>query len=345
MMNQDPRIAPDTAPVIDHDVHQSFTQRSLRAIAGIAIGLFLMGGVVSWFFMGDRTVDDDYNADGTPPLESAEFEQTPGNQYEEGSGRSATYDFFYSMFGGIEQGLEENPHNLKNVGHIDQFNIDADRVMGDGAPTMALKKASAEAAAKLNAQYSQAFEGQYTHSIQTVVGSEVLDKDGQKTGQVFDILVNKDTGQAKAIIVQDDDSYYERDLKAVGFNYLDRKQDDGDRVLNIEEQTFEKAKEFEYNDKVNEAYVSLRRLQDGDLIDFEGEVAGKIDTVIYENAEAQDIYFTLRPTLAAQGPKRFKLAFSEAEIVETPDGLDVQLTEQQTRGLASMLFSKNTAQN
>ncbi|MBL4804071.1 MAG: hypothetical protein JKY71_04335 [Alphaproteobacteria bacterium] len=345
MTYQDPRIDPTTANVIDHDVHQTFTQRSLRAIAGIAIALFFMGGIVSWFFMGDRTVDDEEAVPNAPISEAADVEQAPGNEYAEGSGRGAMYDFFYTMFGGIEQGLEENPHNLDNVDHIDQFNINAGDVMGTPDTKLALEDAAAQAATKLNAQYGQTLNTEHAHSIQNIVGSRVKDKDGQETGKIFDILVNKETGAAKAIVVQDDKSYYQRDLKAVGFNAVDRKQDNGDTVLTVTENTFEKAKEFEYTDKVNETFVSLLRLQDGELIDFEGKVAGSIDTVIYENAEAQDIFFTLRPALSAQGAKQFKLPFDKAEIVETPDGLDVQLTEKQTRALASMLFTKNTTQN
>jgi sporulation protein YlmC with PRC-barrel domain len=335
-MHQDPRMDPNTANVIDHDLNQSFTQRSLRAIAGIAIALFCLGGIVSWFFMGDHTVDDNIdNTDVTVSQQMDTSNQAPGNEYAEGSGRSATYDFFYAMFGGIEEGLEDNPHNLKNVEHIDQMNFDADEVMsGTTSPSLALKDATAAKAT--NAQVRS--KTIYRHSMHDVVGSRVIDKNGKNAGEIYDVMVNKETGAGKAIIIQEDESYYERDLKAIGFKAVDKKQKDGDTFLTITEDALEKKQEFEYTEGMKEKYVSLRRLSDGELIDFEGNVAGNIEAVIYQNAEAQNIYFSLRPGLTGKNTPDFSLPFEEVKIIESPDGLDIQLNEEQTKALAKMLF-------
>lgn len=336
MMHQDPRMDPNTASVVDHDLNQSFTQRSLRAIAGIAIALFCLGGIVSWFFMGDHSVDDNTtNNDVIVTGEAVTPDQSPGNEYAEGSGRSATYDFFYAMFGGIEEGLEDNPHNLKNVEHIDQMNFDAGAVMGgQSSPSLALKNATAAKATKAQVRSKTA----YRHSMHDVVGSRVIDKNGKNAGKIYDVMVNKETGAGKAIIIQEDESYYERDLKAVGFKTVNKKQEDGDTFLTIAEDTLEKKQKFEYTEGMKEKYVSLRRLRDGELIDFEGNVAGNIEAVIYQNAEAQNIYFSLRPGLTGKNTPDFSLPFKDVKIVESPDGLDIQLNEEQTKALAKMLF-------
>ena len=336
-MEQDPRIAPETANVFHHDTNQTYGKRTFRAFIGMALAIFVMGGFVTWYFFGGQALEiESEDADTALPPKLSQT-QSPGNEYEEGSGRSATYDFFYSVFGGIEDGLEDSPHNLKNVDHIDQFNIDADTVDPDVSPTLALKQYAEQKAAQLNG--SETDDTTYRHSAHDAIGSNVIGKDGEKSGHVFDILVHKETGIGKAIIVQEDESRYGRDLTAINFRKVRKTQNDGDTFLTIAEDTLEQKPEFDYGDNQPEDYISLRRLRDGQVLDMDGKLVGQIDAVIYQNAKAQSIYFKLRPLLAAQGPDDFKIPFKELKVVENPDGLDVQLSAKQTKAMAQQVLN------
>lgn len=108
------------------------------------------------------------------------------------------------------------------------------------------------------------------------------------------------------------------------------------------EEKLEEKPEFYYNNNYdNERYFSLRHLRGGQVLDFEGNVAGQIDTVIYENAEAQNIYFSLKPVLnPLNSPVRFGIPYQAVDVIENPDGYDIQLSKKQTINLAEKLYSQ-----
>ena len=261
----------------------------------------------------------------------------PGNRYEEGSGRGAVYDFFYKMFGGIDDGLEDSSHNLKRVDHIDDLNINNDEIDYGPSPELAVEKYAERQAARV--AVSQGDE--YRHSVLDVVGSEVFSRRGEMAGNIHDILVHKETGKARAIVVNEDDSRYERDLTALSFKRVQRQQDDGDVLVTVTEEKIEDAPDFTYSSLEDTNYISLRHLRDGQLLDYEGKVAGQIDAVIYQNAEAQNIFFTLRPVLAQHGISKFQMSFEDINIIESPDGLDIKLTKEQTEKLAETMFENS----
>jgi len=276
---------PQTANVFDHDTHQPYARRSISAIIGIVVALFAVGAFVGWFFFSPIT--DEQEIVRTNNYEANVAVQMPGNSYEQGTGRSAVYNFFYKMFGGIEDGLEDNPHNLENVEHINQLNINTDTLFSDNvSPHLALNR------------YYDRFENiddGYRHSIYDVVGSDVIGRKGEKAGEVHDILINKETGEARAVIVdQNADTYYDRDLARLNFKNIYTQQPDGDVRATITEDTLEDKKEFIYMN-MDDRFISLRHLRSGQILDFEGNVAGEVDAIIYRNAEAQRIFFALKP--------------------------------------------------
>jgi len=310
---------------------QPFARRSVRMFFTLILILFCAGLFAGWFFFGlsgDQNTPQNY-----VPQETAAT-QMPGNEYGQGSGRGAVYNFFYKIFGGIEDGLDDSPHNLKNVEHIDKFNIET-TTTNDAAAALAIDRYAQARAAQIDAMT----QDEYRHSVLDVIGSEVFGRTGDKAGTIEDILVHKETGKAKLVVIDEDEARYERDMAGVGFKKIRKQQADGDVLLTVAEEKIEQKPDFEYSSIGDKNYVSLRRLRDGQLLDFEGEVAGQIDAVIYENAEAQNIYFTLRPQLARQGISLFYLPFEETQIIENIDGLDIKLTEQQTKALAEMLFT------
>lgn len=324
-------------PIFDHDTNIPYANRSIRMIVWVVITILLVGGFVGWFFYGSSS---EY-AERT----NSQKTQMADSSFEQDSAHNPIYDFFYKMFSGVEDGLEDNPHSLDNIEDTDNLNLDT----GDAYERAASAKLAIE-------EYEEYVEGQsqkgvasgeddeYRHSIVDVVGSEIYGRKGQKTGDIFDVLVHKDTGKAKAVVLNEDESRSVRDLASLGFKKVLKQQVDGDILLTVAEERVEDTSEFRYADMDAQDYVSLRHLRDGQLIDFEGEVAGQIEAVIYENAEAQTLYFTLRPALAQQGAREFQIPFEEAEIVENRGGYDIQLTKAQTAALAKFLFEQEGQQ-
>lgn len=331
MFSKDPRMNPHTADVVYPETNQPYARRTIHTVFVFVLVLFLMGAFVGWYFFNPSEEEvetrDVYIQAQTEP-------QVPGNRYEEGTGRSGVYNFFYRMFGGIEDGLDDNPHNLSNVEHLDDYNLDNNDFDSNASAALAVERYAEQRAA----QFEALNQDEYRHSVFDVVGSEVYGRKGDRAGTIHDILVNKDTGKAKVIIINDDNSHYERDLTAVKFKKVLKQQEDGDVMMTITEEKIEDKPDFRYSPVEDKNYVSLRHLRDGQLLDFEDKVAGQIDAVIYENAEAQNIYFTLRPVLAQHGISKFFLPFEDINIIESADGYDIKLTKEQTVALAETLF-------
>jgi sporulation protein YlmC with PRC-barrel domain len=317
---------PNTANVWGHDTHQPYARRSISAILGFVIALVTIGAFAGWYFFLPATNEETVS---TNHYEANASVQMPGNNYEHGTGRSAVYNFFYKVFGGIESGLEDNPHNLNNVDHLDHFNLDGG------------KDSAVEAMLQINRYYDrfENIDDGYRYSIYDVVGSDVIGRTGKKAGEVHDVLINKETGEARAVIVdQNADTYYHQDLARLNFKNIYTQQPDGDVRATITENAFEDKKEFVYMN-MDERFISLRHLRSGQILDFEGNVAGEVDAIIYRNAEAQRIFFAVKPSLSSTGSSQlFGIPYESANVVENPDGYDIQLTKAQTKSLAESLY-------
>ena len=311
----------------------------MKFFIGVGLALVLVGAFVGWSIFSpddDEQVIVRAEENLTPQQTLAvQNQEMPGNDYEDGTGRSAIYNFFYKIFGGIEEGLEDSPHNLNNVEHLDDRNLNA------GTNTLLPVKSEQASAQQAYQARSQATVT-YKNSLSNIVGSDVFGNKGEVAGEVFDIIVHKKTGQAQAIIINDD-STNARSLSAVGFKQVLKQNEEGDVTLTVSEDIVKKEPAFDYSSLENTNYVSLRNLQDGQLLDYEGKVAGQIDGIIYENAEVQNIYFTLRPILVqnnAQNASTFQLPFKEINIIKNNDGYDIKLDKEQTQALAKSLFTE-----
>ena len=335
MQSHDPRIDPKTANVFDHDADLAYSRRSFRAIVGLAIGLIGAGLFAGWFFFGgaDETENPDVIVAEQKVIEGEDLPQMPGNEYAEDTGRSAVYDFFYRMFGGIEDGLEDSPHNLDNVEQIDDLNINTAEIFDDAAPNALLD----ETAPSLSEPKER---NEYQNSLFDAVGSAVINAEGKSIGKIYDVLIHKDTGAGKAIIVREDKQLYERPLSALNFEKVRAEQDNGEVILNVATEKIDSAPKRYSPEQTDEDHVSLRLLREGKVLDFEGNVSGEIDAVIHQNAEAQSVYFELQPDLAELGPEKFKLDFKDVNIVKSAQGLHIQLNEKQTRALADYYFKE-----
>lgn len=339
-MHSDPSEDPKAA---DHHARQPYEQSGLSKVFGLIVVLILFGLFFGWLFLGQSDGEIEQKEPPVEEVANEEFAPPPSSQetnddHEEGTeDRDSVYGLFNEMFGGIEGGLENSPHNLENVDYFDKLNIDRQKLMGDSSPNEGRASSQSRDATQSSQQKSV-----YRHSAMSVMGSEVYDYEGRKTGNIQDILINKETGKARVVIMDEEGkSRYERRLAALHFEDVLKQEADGDVMVTQSKEIIEDAPDFDYSSIKDTNYVSLKALSDGQLLDFEGKVAGQIDAVIYENAEIQNIYFTLRPVLVqGQEERKFYLPFEEITIVENTDGYDIQLSKAQTEALAEQLFEK-----
>lgn len=307
----------EEAPIFDHDVDMPYAGRSIKAVFWLIFFVFVIGGFVAWYFL-----DPSQNEQST----------TENNIYsarinaEVKSDNTALHRIFEEMFSGIGDGLDASV-----------VNIDSDPGLNTAIQTQLYIRKRAEALS--------AAETGYRHSLFNVIGAQVEGRADQKAGTVFDILVDRETGEAQALIIDEDGLEQTEDLKDIKFQKVFIQTPDGHTKLNIPEQQVEQKDPFRYAQNNSDQTISLRRLRAGQVLDFEGNVAGQIDAVIYGNAEAQRLVIDLRPVLARAGaPASFYISFDQARFEENPDGLDIKLTETQTRALAKELF-KNSQNN
>lgn len=336
MFNRDPRTDPEKANESVQDHHTHYAWRTVSTVFVFVFALLVVGAFVGWYFYAPEIEERNAIAvDSEQVVDEPELPQAPGNEYAESTGRSRVYNFFYRMFGGIEDGLEENPHNLQNIEHIDQLNIDVDDHFSGGAEGIL---AVNQYFYRLE-QRAENVDDNYRHSAFDVVGSKVVGIKGDKAGEVHDILIEKETGKALSVIIDEDGQAYERDLALLRFKRVDVQQPDGDIRMTITEDTLEDKSAFNYG-KIDAAkFISLRALRNGQIIDVDGNIVGQIDAVIYQNAEAQQVYFELRPAIAAQTSEDiYGLPYNAINVVKSADGYDIKLSKKQTEALATTVF-------
>jgi len=330
MDHDDSRVDPRTADVVDHDTYQPFARRSARALFGIVLALVLVGLFTAWYFFGGGEA-------GRPERQEASLSrEIPDSRYAEGSGRDTVYDFFFKVFGAAEEGLDESPHNLQNVEQVGQFNIDEPGALDEQIDVALFIDQYSRAAALQNRQPVRGDPVLY--AFDRIMGAEVYDEQNNPAGTIYDILIHKKTGEAREIIINNDEALYRQDLASVRFKDVFKQEPEGDIRLAVTEQSIETRPEFNYTEATDEMYVSLRHLRDGQIIDHNGEPVGAIEALIYQDAEVQNIFFTLRPLLARHGPSFYQLALEEAQSKKRKDGYDIQLTEEQTENIAHILF-------
>lgn len=310
-------------PVLDHDTELPYGDRSVRMILFIlALVVAVIVGTTLIFFgevTGEDTTAGQKTAQSAAPQAATPASTAPARSDEP----SAVQRFFEDMFSGADDGLDPDDMNLDEASPVEHA-------------------VRAQLSLQEQAQSMSRGAGGYRHSLYDVIDAQVIDESGQDVGEITDILVNQDTGAARTLILDEDNHTIARDLKDIQFSRVFKQAPDGTTRLSISDSAVEEKPGYSYAADEPGKYISLRRLRGGQLLDFEGNVAGQIDAVIYGNAEAQGLVIDLRPTLdradSRTGNFHFFLPFSEADFVENPDGLDIKLTKEQTRALAQQLF-------
>jgi sporulation protein YlmC with PRC-barrel domain len=313
----DPQLDPRTAPIIDQDHNQTFARRTVSFFISLVLIVVVVCGFLFWFVLPS---DDD------PSVSQAE--RQPATETYASSPQMQQSDSENSNDQGVVDMVAEaiEPFTASDT------NSPASGPQGDVGASLAMQEYINETARPEMAERAQPAAG--------IINSFVWDNRGENAGKIQDILIDKSTGRAQAILVREDNSFYAQDLALLEFDTVQSQEEDGDIHITISEDTLEQQPDFNYDAlRQDENFLSLQNLERGQVLDVDGNVVGNIENVFYRNAEVQRIYFRIAPALVpAGGDQILSLPYESGEIVDTADGFDIQLTRDQTIALAEALL-------
>ncbi|MBI1301911.1 MAG: hypothetical protein GC137_09685 [Alphaproteobacteria bacterium] len=104
----DPSFDPSSAPLMSSETNQPFARRTISFFITLIVFILFLAFLSGWF-----ASSDDEKADSL--TEKAETVKTIETDHPPKTTRQGIYDFFYTMFSGIKDGLEDHPMNLKNT--------------------------------------------------------------------------------------------------------------------------------------------------------------------------------------------------------------------------------------
>lgn len=318
--------------VIHQGEGDAFGRRSFTKVMLVILGIGFTGFIAGWLIFGDdsdATVRDDTQTATAPaaalPAQAVPAPQTAAMPAPAGipaAPKVGAAD--KGFFGSLLAGLTSSPALTSTAGG-DQ-GILAPQTDIDTMVNLELQK-----------NHIDAIAPGPDHALADVLDRDVIGQDGVKAGNVHDILVRRGSGVAQAIIMREDESLYGQDLAALRFNSIQKQQEDGEVYLTVPADAAQGR--FSYANIKNSDYISLRTLIDGQLLDYEGSVVGRIRDITYENAAAQQVYIQLDDHMVPTGKVGlFNVPFAELDIVDGRDGYDIKLTRAQTQSLAAYLY-------
>ncbi len=351
MNMSDPNYNEKKAPIWDMEHNQPFAKRTFWNIAFLIIGALVLFAAWSYFMTGDIRIpflgsDNDRNpniavvtaasnenaapltADANPqdapaldqqivqqqdPTERYDFTEQPSNPYPEKSNRNSIFDFFGHIFDDMFEG-----DHLTN-------NIDLSGTEADVSDTV-----------QLNDYYqfvenNNADQAQFRNSVKYSLGKSIYGLEGDVVGDIHDILIHPETNMIKFLVFDENTGYDDRDLETVQFDKIFETQKDGDVVLESASDTVDTNDDIGTIADKYADYISLKSLENGVLLDFEGEKTGKIQHVIIERDKVERVYISLDPFLAPDlRGQLLSFNFDKADVVKSSEGFNIKLSTDQT---------------
>ena len=142
-----------------------------------------------------------------------------------------------------------------------------------------------------------------------------------------------------AILVDTNNRYYGSPLRALSYEEVLSQNKEGDIKTITSKDNLESRAAFDYQNLNDGQYVSLKLLQDGQILDFENRVVGSVEAIEYKDAKAQNVYIRLDPNYVPKGKEDvYRIPFNDLASVKGKAGYNMKLSETQTRDLAEYLF-------
>ncbi len=189
-------------------------------------------------------------------------------------------------------------------------------------------------------------------TAQGMIGQPVIDTSGKKIATVKDIILNKE-GEAELVVLADG-GFMGIGSKLAAFDYdlVSQRNEDGDVIMPISQETLNKVAPFSYEaeDAEKDAKtriipadgVSVAELLDGQILNTEKKAVAEVDNISFSNGEASQIIIGFDKTLGLGGEKA-AVGFDNVDVVREKDNkIDIQLSAKQAANFESF---KKTATN
>lgn len=171
-----------------------------------------------------------------------------------------------------------------------------------------------------------------------LIGTKVEDAAGKNLGKIEDILVDAE-GDAETVVINDG-GVMGLGGKLVAFDYdiIEGFNGDKDVVVKASEKAIKEAKRFEYEAPstpdpkiavMPAAQYSIKKLLDAKVVDAQGKAVAKVETIAFEDDDADYLVVSFDKILGMGGEKA-ALDFEALEIVNNNGKYTFKLNSQQT---------------
>jgi sporulation protein YlmC with PRC-barrel domain len=189
-------------------------------------------------------------------------------------------------------------------------------------------------------------------TAQGMIGQPVIDTSGKKIATVKDIILDNE-GEAELVVLADG-GFMGIGSKLAAFDYdlVSQRNEDGDVIMPISQETLDKVAPFSYEAKDAEKDaktrvipadgISVAELLDGQILNTEKKAVAEVDNISFSNGEASQIIIGFDKTLGLGGEKA-AVGFDNVDVVREKDKkVDVQLSAKQAANFENF---KKTATN
>ncbi len=171
-----------------------------------------------------------------------------------------------------------------------------------------------------------------------LLGATVENPSGENIGKIEDILVDKE-GDAETVVINDG-GVLGLGGKLVAFDYdiIEGFTGDKDVVVKLTEKSIKDAKRFEYEaPKTADAKISVmpasqfsvKKIIDAKVVDAQGKAVANVDTVAFEDDDADYVIVTFNKILGMGGDQA-ALDFEAIDLVNNNGKYQFKLNSQQT---------------
>ena len=188
-------------------------------------------------------------------------------------------------------------------------------------------------------------------TAQGMIGQPVLDTTGKKIATIKDIILNNQ-GEAELVVLADG-GFMGIGSKLAAFDYdlVSQRNEDGDTIMPISQQTLDKVAPFSYEAEDIEKDektrvmpadgISVAELLDGQILNTEKEAVAEVDNISFNNGEASQIIIGFDKTLGLGGGKA-AVGFDNVDMVREKDKkVDVQLSAKQAANFENFKKDSN----
>ncbi len=170
-----------------------------------------------------------------------------------------------------------------------------------------------------------------------LIGKKVQNAKGEDIGRIKDILVTAD-GDAETVVIDDNGLGLGGKLAAFDFDVIEGLSNDKDVVVKLSEANINAASRFEYEGEAKAGekirfkpadQYSVNKIIDANVVDPEGKKVADVDTLAFEDDDADYLIVTFNKILGVGGDKA-ALNLEALDLVEKDGKITFQLNTQQT---------------